>query len=1192
MVFTDSEEDDLDQPRIKLESHNPSKIVSSPTDRRTADKTEIISATATEAEDTDASITVLSTASNSKKRRSPPATASHRVELDTDDELNYAWEEDQKAKQKAAEAKKRAMKSARKIRAIAREHDAPSKARTGGTSTGVGRQAPRKRRKVREYGESDPDEDLMEWTTPDYVQARRKRFDERAQKLKAGGLQLPPNYDEVFFSDDEHLQDLEERPNFSDESAVREKKDIELPYSLGLIPASIARFLRDYQVKGVAFLHELFVYQKGGILGDDMGLGKTVQVVAFLTAAYGKTGDDGDSKRMRKMRRANREYPRTLIICPGTLMNNWKDELERWGWWHVDIYHGNASNRHEVFLTAQAGMLEVMITTYHTYRANRSEINMVKWDCVVADECHQIKDRNSGITKAMNEVNALCRIGLTGTAIQNKYEELWTLLNWTNPGRFGPVSTWKTTICEPLKLGQSHDASNYQLARARKTAKMLVNNLLPQFFLRRTKALIKDQLPKKTDRVVFCPLTPTQAEAYQNFLESDVVQYIKTSSQLCDCGSGKKAGWCCRMELPDGTRWQNWVLPAMHVLRHISNHLAVLIPQGADPSDKQAKDLELLQIALPDQWQTIYRTRDSILHTGNPEFCGKWRVLQRLLSFWHDQGDNKVLIFSHSVRLLKMLRDLFISTKFNVNYLDGSMHYEDRYAAVRDFNTDPTQFVFLISTRAGGVGLNITSANKVVVVDPHWNPAYDLQAQDRAYRIGQTRDVEVFRLISQGTLEEIVYARQIYKQQQANIGYTATSERRYFQGVQDRKDQKGEIFGIQNLFAFQGENQVLRDIVNKTNIAESKAGVRVADLDLGEHDFDREDTTGAAAATTTTTTVKAEDTATRSLIKTEDDEAMSQLAAEIIGEAPRPRPSKTTPFAPPGKPQVVRKSDPIQAILSSVGVSYTHENSEVIGSSKVEALLSKRAEEAASTKTHWGTQEQQSKVFEDESQLVQGGYVYGHGGRDGVSAGDSSSFGSGKGITTPNGGSVIRYKYRPPQDVMKRQLCSMARWAGYGDDVVSFALVVENWTQAERRECLDRFYHYRRDVLDGLVESEDVKAEAKVKAEIKSEERGRGHEKRGIKVEEAVSIIVESNESDRAQDVSSAYKSAAAQALAPLDPVKKEEADTNNLSAKPAPAAPAPLATTVVKTDPSTGGIVDLDDVDVVTASEDEDDEL
>ena len=139
-------------------------------------------------------------------------------------------------------------------------------------------------------------------------------------------------------------------------------------------------------------------------------------------------------------------------------------------------------------------------------------------------------------------------------------------------------------------------------------------------------------------------------------------------------------------------------------------------------------------------------------------------VLRKLLKFWHEEGSNKVLVFSHSVRLLRMLQALFMGVSYNVSYLDGSMSYDDRFAVVQEFNTDPTQFVFLISTRAGGVGLNITSANKVVVVDPNWNPSYDLQAQDRAYRIGQTRDVEVFRLVSQGTLEEIVYARQIYKQ--------------------------------------------------------------------------------------------------------------------------------------------------------------------------------------------------------------------------------------------------------------------------------------------------------------------------------------------------------------------------------------------------------------------------------------------
>jgi superfamily II DNA/RNA helicase len=233
-----------------------------------------------------------------------------------------------------------------------------------------------------------------------------------------------------------------------------------------------------------------------------------------------------------------------------------------------------------------------------------------------------------------------------------------------------------------------------------------------------------------------------------------------------------------------------------------------------------------------------------------------------------------------------MLQMLFNHTSYNVSYLDGSMKYEDRAKAVDEFNSDPNQFVFLISTKAGGVGLNITSANKVVVVDPNWNPAYDLQAQDRAYRIGQVRDVEVFRLVSVGTIEEIVYARQIYKQQQAEIGYTASSERRYFKGVQEKADQKGEIFGMQNLFAYQHDNVVLRDIVNKTNVAESRAGVQVTDFEVKEDDDN----------------VKAE------------DEAMSQIAAMVRGETDAEA-SKTEP---------ARSHDPIQAILAGAGVEYTH----------------------------------------------------------------------------------------------------------------------------------------------------------------------------------------------------------------------------------------------------------------------------
>ena len=913
------------------------------------------------------------------------------------------------------------------------------------------------------WGDVTDDDQLMEYTLPDYLQNRRARFDRRAEKLQAAGLKLPPQYDDIDFSDDERLEELTERPDFPRGTPVAPYKDKQLPKSLGLIPAPIAQWLRDYQVEGTAFLHALFVYQTGGILGDDMGLGKTVQVIAFLTAAFGKTADERDAKRMRKMRRAEVPwYPKALVVCPGTLIENWKDELKRWGWWHVDVYHGDT--KEEALEAAAKGRLEIMITTYTTYRMNKGAINMVEWDVVIADECHQLKGRNSETTQSMNEINALCRIGLTGTAIQNSYDELWTLLNWTNPGKFGPISTWKQSISIPLKMGQSHDATVHQLSKARKTAKALVENLLPQFFLRRMKTLIADQLPKKSDRVVFCPLTETQADAYENCIDSDVVRYIKESTLDCNCGSGKKQGWCCQQYLPDGGKWQSYVFPAITYLQKLSNHLAILIPQSSDPKEKQDRDLEMLQVAVPDQWRDLYRHPDSILNYSNPEFCGKWKILKKLLRFWHGNGD-KVLVFSHNVRLLKMLQMLFQHTTYNVSYLDGAMKYEDRAKTVDDFNSDPDQFVFLISTKAGGVGLNITSANKVVVVDPNWNPAYDLQAQDRAYRIGQVRDVEVFRLVSAGTIEEIVYARQIYKQQQANIGYTASTERRYFKGVQENKDQKGEIFGLANLFSFNNENLVLRDVINKTNVAESKAGVAIIGVDL-DTPADREQDPFLPTD--------------RDDQPDMENKAMSQLAALIVDEAEEAA-AATGTEAPSKQRKLLngvggasnRKpppstADPVRAILANAGVEYTHENSEVVGSSRVEASLSRRAQEAGNDldlgdrKIFAGSQSQSRHTAHARTKKRQRlDAVDADGVVDVDGSGDEEHEEDGGGGDDGKGQGEIVWRYHPPQEVMKRQLCSMARTFGFAD-AVEFALVVEGWTQAQRRECLERFYRGRR----------------------------------------------------------------------------------------------------------------------------------
>ncbi|KAK4168096.1 switch 2 [Cladorrhinum sp. PSN259] len=979
-------------------------------------------------------ITKLATKTASKPARK------RRLSLDVDDE-KVAWTDDSDDPTKLNPRKRRA---------------APNRGR--GTGRGRGRPRGRGGKKAttatrRRHGIQDTataaalanddsiHEEYPEDDLPEYLRRRRKQFDSDRERLRDAALKLPPDYSDLYFSDDERGHKPAEKPQFDKKSGIkpcRPYKEIELEYSAGIIPPSIAQYLRDYQIEGVKFLHQRFIYQKGCILGDDMGLGKTVQVAAFLTAAFGKTATERDAKLMRKMRRAgNHWYPRVLIVCPGSLIQNWKNELTRWGYWHVDIYHG--SLKEDVLHAAKAGRVEIMITTYVTYKNHCDAVNDIEWDCVVADECHVLKDRRSETTRSMDRINALCRIGLTGTAIQNKYEELWTLLNWTNPSHFGTLAEWSNAITKPLTVGQSHDATLKQLSNARTTAKKLVHNLLPEYFLRRMKTLIAHQLPKKTDKVVFCPLTDIQRDAYENFLDGDNVTLINSVSEDCDCGENRKKGWCCYKYLPDGKSWMSIVFPTIMTLQKIANHLTLLIPSSADPSEKQSSELDALQTAMPNDWEDLYKNRDSMLNLANPEFCGKWKILRKLLRFWHENGD-KVLVFSHSVRLLRILQHLFHNTSYNVSFLDGSLSYEDRQKVVDEFNTDPLQFVFLISTKAGGVGLNITSANKVVIFDPHWNPAYDLQAQDRAYRIGQVRDVDVFRLISAGTIEEIVYARQIYKQQQANIGYNASNERRYFKGVQQDSNRKGEIFGLSNLFSFHADQVVLRDIVNKTNIAEAKAGVHLSDIDLERIAKDEEDDE-------------------LKLIKQEDNDddtgGMSQLAKLITVENKKDLLDKTHRKA--YKPQ----SDAVAAILASAGVEYTHENSEVIGTSRVEAQLSRRAELAAASAL--------------DSQDIEG---------------NSALFADSQANNVPEakdkGGWKIHYRFKPPADVMRRQFCTMAKEFGFSS-ATDFALVVESWTQEQRRNCLDGFYR-RREVELLERELEELKKEGEREEEEEEEE--------------------------------------------------------------------------------------------------------
>ncbi|TFK47224.1 hypothetical protein OE88DRAFT_1666566 [Heliocybe sulcata] len=617
---------------------------------------------------------------------------------------------------------------------------------------------------------------------------------------------------------------VETRPNFPLPPGQRPLGPLILDSKAHVkIPASINTYLRDYQRDGVRFLWEHQKTGRGGLLGDDMGLGKTIQVISFLSAVMKKYGDSRDLDRRRRyvsqlqdlpdwkerrqMPPANQVWPTCLIIAPSSVVGNWEREFATWGYFEVGLYVG--PHRKRVLNDFKLGRLDVVITSRTTAARDIELINYLPWSIIIVDEVHYLKNPKSKTTESYHSLNpSAVRFGLTGTAIQNSYTELWTILDWCYPGCVGRPRQWKGYVTKPLLLGQSASASDEEKVQARLVSEILVNKLLPRYFLRRTKDLIKHQLPRKTDEVVFCPLTAKQIETYKRLLSSDDVKNMIRRDERCDCGSRKKRKDCCYP-------WDKAALfKYMSALIKISNHLALVLPAPKDTPEQNTRNHELTDLAFAKGEKPAYGTASL-----EPRFCGKWMVLKRFLAEWREDPLNKVLIFTKSVKLLDILDFFLRKEHYRLERLDGSMNQADRMPAVDRFNNNPSVNIFLISTTAGGTGLNLTSANKVVIFDPNWNPAHDLQAMDRAYRFGQTRDVAVYRLLGAGSIEELIYARQIYKQQQMRIGYEASVQTRYFDGVQDDKARQGELFGLENIFKLHENTLATKMAIEKADLA-------------------------------------------------------------------------------------------------------------------------------------------------------------------------------------------------------------------------------------------------------------------------------------------------------------------------------------------------------------------------------------
>ncbi|CAK4675014.1 unnamed protein product [Aphanomyces euteiches] len=553
-------------------------------------------------------------------------------------------------------------------------------------------------------------------------------------------------------------------------------------------------YLLSYQREGVHFLFQAVNQCRGAILGDDMGLGKTVQLLSLLSAVLHKDGTLRD-----KQRRENAPSCPILIVVPASLVANWELECKVWLCASLVVLQGKPKDRLEILESIPS--FEIVICSYDMLKVHLSDLQAISWFLIVMDEMHLLKNPESKITQAVQRLVCKRKLGLSGTLMQNNADELHCVLDTIQSGCLGTLVEFRAFYIDDIKLARKKSAAPQAIARSEAKERHL-RQLLEPYYLRRDKAVNPQfQQIHKHDQVVLCPLTSLQRAVYER------VTSLPEYEALMDPET---------KEVDPGVLRHHFL--AMTQLLKIANHLDLIRVNPSDSKEQQEATKAFAKVAFGPHLDEVggVDQASGLFEKMNASLCGKMQVLAELLERWRRKRE-KALIFSRNTRMLDILQSFMISKALDYVRLDGGTKVDERLKLVQQFNKDPSLGVFLISTKAGGLGLNITSATNVVVFDPSWNPAHDCQAQDRAYRIGQTKDVHVYRLITLGTIEEMIYARQIYKQHMSDTTLEGKKAPRYFEAIQGVKSQQGELFGLKNLLQFQPQGVMKTIQDNKNN---------------------------------------------------------------------------------------------------------------------------------------------------------------------------------------------------------------------------------------------------------------------------------------------------------------------------------------------------------------------------------------
>ncbi|XP_064793961.1 SWI/SNF-related matrix-associated actin-dependent regulator of chromatin subfamily A containing DEAD/H box 1A-like isoform X1 [Oncorhynchus masou masou] len=484
--------------------------------------------------------------------------------------------------------------------------------------------------------------------------------------------------------------------------------------------------LKPYQLIGLKWLLLLHQHKLNGILADEMGLGKTIQAIAFLGRLH-QDGIDGPH----------------LITVPSSTLDNWVRELKLWcPSLKVLVYYGSVEDRrylrHDI-LSNQVDF-NVIVSTYNLAIGNdsdRSLFRKLRLKYAVFDEGHMLKNMNSLRYRHLMAINAEHRLLLTGTPLQNNLLELMSLLNFIMPSMF---SSSTTQIAKMFSMKSHEEQSRFERDRIAQ-AKLIMK----PFILRRVKSEVLKQLPAKEERLEFCTMSEKQQLLYQNMVGKLKKSAIGEKKVLCNVMMQLRK--MANHPLLHRQYYTTERLEAMsHLMLKEPTHL------DADPVLIQEdmavmSDFELHRLC--QQYSSLHKyqlEKDLLLDSG------KFHLLQTLLATLKTKGD-RVVLFSQFTMMLDIVEILLKHLGHRYVRLDGSTPIADRIVLIDDYNMDPEIFVFLLSTRAGGLGINLTSANVVIMHDIDCNPYNDKQAEDRCHRLGQTRTVQVIKLIHKDTIE-------------------------------------------------------------------------------------------------------------------------------------------------------------------------------------------------------------------------------------------------------------------------------------------------------------------------------------------------------------------------------------------------------------------------------------------------------